>query len=171
MKRHRDIFFAGGRDIARSVILTTLAGEFYGGQRSLSLALEAVLDGINAALERQPTVPRIENPVHRGENFADTWDQAKYDEFRAYVRNFRHTLKRALRPSLVEERKGLEALSGPLGELFGAERVREALRLEAAGLNESRDKGALGITAAGLLSTNITAPKMVPVPRNQFFGR
>ena len=171
MKRHRDVYFAGGRDIARSVILTTLAGGFYGGQRSLSLALEAVLDGINSALERHQTVPRIENPVHRAENFADTWDQEKYDEFRAYVRNFRHTLKRALLPSLVEERKGLEALSGPLGELFGAERVREALRLEAAGLNESRDKGALGITAAGLLSTNITAPKLVPVTRNQFFGR
>lgn len=86
-KRHRDIFFHGGRDIARSVILTTLAGGFYKGQRSLSLALEGVLDGIHAALELHSEVPRIQNPVHASENFADTWDEQKYEKFKAYIRN------------------------------------------------------------------------------------
>ena len=171
MKRHRDIFFMGGRDIARSVILTTLAGEFYQGQRSLSLALDAVLDGIHVAMEKCPSVPRIENPVHRGENFADTWDQDKYDKFRAYIHHFRNTLKRALNPDLAEQRKGLEALSGPIGKLFGGERVREAINLEAKDLNARRNNGALGITQAGLLSTIVASPKVVAVTRNQFYGR
>jgi hypothetical protein len=171
MKRHRDIFFMGGRDIARSVILTTLAGDFYRGQRSLSLALESVLDGIHAALEQHPTVPRIENPVHCSENFADTWDQEKYDKFRAYIRNFRVTFKRALHPSLIEERKGLESLSEPLGTLFGSDRVGEAIRQEAADLNASRNTSRLGISSAGILSTLTASPKVVPVTRNQFYGR
>lgn len=171
MKRHRDIFFMGGRDIARSVILTTLAGEFYQGQRSLALALEGVLDGIHGALEQRPSVPRIENPANRLENFADTWDQEKYDKFRAYIRNFRNTFKRALRPNLAEERKGLESLSEPLGTLFGADRVGEAIKLEAAELNLSRNSGKLGISSAGILSTLTASNKVVRVAPNQFYGR
>lgn len=171
MKRHRDVFFMGGRDIARSVILTTLAGEFYKGQRSLALALESVLDGIHRALEQHPSVPRIENPANRRENFADTWDQEKYDKFRAYISNFRTTFKRALHPSLNEERKGLESLSEPLGSLFGSERVSEALRMESSSWNDDRKSGNLGITSAGILSKLTTTPKIVPVTRNQFYGR
>lgn len=171
MKRHRDVFFRGGRDIARSVILTTLAGEFYKGQRSLALALESVLDGIHRALEQHPSVPRIENPANRRENFADTWDQEKYDKFRAYINNFRTTFKRALHPSLNEERKGLESLSEPLGSLFGSERVSEALRMESSSWNDDRKSGNLGITSAGILSKLTTTPKIVPVTRNQFYGR
>ena len=170
MKRHRDIYFMGGRDIARSVILTTLAGQFYQGQRSLSLALESVLDGIFNATEACPGVPLILNPVHDGENFADTWDQEKYDKFRAYIRNFRNTLKRAMHPDLVEQRKGLEAASDPLGQLFGSDRVKEAIRREAAELNEHRNGGMLGVTSSGLL-TSASMPKSVPVTRNQFYGR
>jgi len=170
MKRHRDVFFMGGRDIARSVILTTLAGEFYKGQRSLAVALENVLDGIHAALEQHPSVPRIENPANRLENLADTWDQEKYDKFRSYIRNFRATFKRALRSGPLDERKGLESLSEPLGTLFGADRVGEAIRLEAVDLNASRNGGKLGISSVGVLSTFVS-PKVVPVTRNQFYGR
>lgn len=170
MKRHRDIFFHGGRDIARSVILTTLAGSFYQGQRSLSLALEGVLDGIHSALEQHPVVPRIENPVHADENFADTWDQEKYELFKSYIRNFRAGLKTALNPSAIEAQKGLEGTTGRLGDLFGSDRVKEAIRLEGKELNERRNSASLGIGTSGLL-TSLSRPGSVPVPRNQFFGR
>lgn len=170
MKRHRDIFFHGGRDIARSVILTTLAGSFYKGQRSLSLALESVLDGIHQALEACPQVPRIPNPVHAGENFADTWDQEKYDEFKSYIHNFRRGIKSALYPAALEERQGLEKTAGHLGGLFGAERVRDAIRIEANELNERRNSGALGIGSGGLL-TALSRSGSAAVPSNQFFGR
>ena len=170
MKRHRDIFFFGGRDIARSVILTTLAGEVYKGQRSLSLALESVLDGIHAAVEACPTAPRILNPVHSDENFADSWDQERYDKFRAYIRNFRGTLKAALNPSLAEQRRGLDGTTEHLGKMFGAERVKEAIRLEAKDLNERRTAGRLSMASGGLLTTYST-PRSVPVTANHFYGR
>jgi Second Messenger Oligonucleotide or Dinucleotide Synthetase domain len=170
MKRHRDIFFHGGRDIARSVIVTTLAGSFYGGQRSLSLALESVLDGIHDALEACPQVPRILNPVHTGENFADTWDQERYDKFKSYIRNFRRGIKAALYPMVLEERQGLEKTAGSLSELFGADRVKDAIRIEANELNELRNSGTLGIGSGGLL-TALTRSGSAAVPRNQFFGQ
>lgn len=170
MKRHRDIFFHGGRDIARSVILTTLAGSFYKGQRSLSLALESVLDGIQAALRAIPQVPRIPNPVHPGENFADTWDQAKYEKFKSYIENFRRGLRAAMYPSVLAERQGLEKSTEYLGDLFGADRVKDAIRIEAAEISERRNTGKLGVAAGGLL-TGISQAGAIPVPRNQFFGR
>jgi hypothetical protein len=170
MKRHRDIFFSGGRDIARSVILTTLAGGFYQGQRSLSLALEGVLDGIHFTLEANPAVPRIENPTHPDENFADTWDQAKYEQFKSYIRNFRTGLKALLNPTMTEQRMGLEKSTERLGQLFGSDRVKEAIRIEANELNERRDGGKLGIAAGGVL-TALSQAGSAAVPRNQFFGR
>jgi len=170
MKRHRDIFFYGGRDIARSVILTTLAGSFYKGQRSLSLALESVLDGIHAAVAAIPQVPRIPNPVHPDENFADTWDQAKYEQFKSYIENFRRGLKAAMYPTVLAERQGLEKSTEPLNDLFGADRVKDAIRAEAAEINERRDSGKLGVAAGGFL-TGISKTGAIPVPRNQFFGR
>ena len=56
---------------------------FYRGERSLSMAMDGVLEGIAAALAAHPNVPRIENPVHPSENFADTWDEDKYNKFKA----------------------------------------------------------------------------------------
>ncbi len=170
MKRHRDVYFHGGRDIARSVILTTLAGHFYLGQRSLSLALDGVLDGIHQALEAHHTVPRIENPVHPAENFADTWDQEKYERFKSYIRNFRHGVRSLLYPTAIEARQGLEKSTEHLGELFGADRVKEAINLEAKEMNERRNTGKLGVAAGGLL-TSLSQAGAVAVPRNQFFGR
>ena len=152
------------------MILTTLTGEFYKGQRSLSLALESVLDGIHAAVEACPTVPRILNPVHSDENFADSWDQERYDKFRAYIRNFRGTLKATLNPSLAEQRRGLDGTTEHLGKMFGAERVKEAIRLEAKDLNERRTAGRLSMASGGLLTTYST-PRSVPVTSNHFYGR
>ena len=170
MKRHRDLFFDGGRDIARSVILTTLAGHFYSGQRSLSHALGAVLDRIHFASAAVNGVPRIENPVHRAENFADTWDEAKFDRFKQYIRTFRKEIKLLLHPPETEERMGLQKSANRLGGLFGAAEVKEALRLEAKELNEGRDSKRLAITGFGGL-TGAGTTSAVTVRPNHFFGR
>jgi len=171
MKRHRDSFFDGGHDIARSVILTTLAGHFYQGQPSLSRALDSILDGIHAAVEAIQQVPRVENPVNPGENFADTWDQPKYERFKSYIRDFRREFKRVLYPSVDEERMGLEKTTGPLGGLFGSSEVKEALRQEAKEMNEQRNSNRLAVTTLGMLTSTPARAGLIAVPPNNFFGR
>jgi hypothetical protein len=168
MKRHRDVFFDGGRDIARSVILTTLAGHFYVGQRSLSVALDMILDGIHQAAEAVSGVPRIENPVHPDENFADTWDQARLERFKAYIRHFRTQMKQLLSPTL--EKRGIEAASERLGNLFGTAETKEALRLEAQEVNKQRETKRLAVSTIGMLTAAASARATVVQP-NQFFGR
>ena len=115
-------------------------------------------------------MPRIPNPVHPDENFADTWDQAKYEQFKSYIENFRRGLKAAMYPTVLAERQGLEKSTEPLNDLFGADRVKDAIRAEAAEINERRDSGKLGVAAGGFL-TGISKTGAIPVPRNQFFGR
>jgi hypothetical protein len=170
MKRHRDVSFDGGRDIARSVILTTLAGYSYGGQRSLSRALEAILDRVHFAMAGVIGVPRIENPVHSGENFADTWDEAKFEQFKQYVGNFRRELKMLLNQPEDEERTGLQKSTTRLGGLFGSDEVRKAISLEAKELNEMRHSKGLAVTALGGI-TSAGSRGATTVQPNHFFGR
>jgi hypothetical protein len=143
---------------------------FYGGQRSLSLALEGVLDGIAVALDTHQSVPRIENPVHPQENFADTWDQDKYDRFKAYITSFRSSLKQLLYPAGEDEQRGPEKSVDQLTGLFGGREVKEAIQIEASEMNRQREAGKLAVTSAGLL-TGISWPSTVAVRPNQFFGR
>jgi hypothetical protein len=170
MKRHRDLFFDGGRDIARSVILTTLAGHSYGGQRSLSLALDMILDRIYHSMEGINEVPRIQNPVHVEENFTDTWDIEKFERFKSYIADFREQIKGLLYPTTEEQRRGFEKAAQHLGSLFGSAEVKEAIRLEASEMNEGRKTKNLGVTSAGSLTKN-TALAAAVVPQNHFFGR
>jgi hypothetical protein len=75
-----------------------------------------------------------------------------------------------LYPTALEERQGLEKTAGSLSELFGADRVKDAIRIEANELNERRNSGAVGIGSGGLL-TALSRSGSAAVPRNQFFGR
>jgi hypothetical protein len=64
----------------------------------------------------------------------------------------------------------MEASTDPLGKLFGSERVKEAIRMEAGEINERREGGSLSVTTAGLLAARST-PASIPVARTQFYGR
>ena len=80
LKWHRDVMFADdddGKPI--SIIITTLAAKSYRGNSILCDALKQVLDGLIPAINTvQPYVP---NPVNPEEDFADKWDQQKYQCF------------------------------------------------------------------------------------------
>ena len=72
LKRHRDVMFKDNPDGKPiSMILTTLAGRSYEGQVDLADALIEIVDQMPTWVnDRRPRVP---NPVHPGEDFADKW--------------------------------------------------------------------------------------------------
>ena len=77
LKRHRDQMFKNEPDSKPiSIIITTLAGYGYAGERLLPEALKAVLNGIVRFAESGST--EIMNPVNPAENFADKWTMPKY---------------------------------------------------------------------------------------------
>jgi len=72
LKRHRDLMFNSNQDIKPiSVIITTLAAHAYGGENSIALALDSILQKMGTYVS--PTSPRIPNPVDPQEDFADRW--------------------------------------------------------------------------------------------------
>ena len=74
---------------AKSILLTTLAGNTIRasdeGTEAVSTVadtLETVLSRMNDYLQRHPNMPEIKNPVLQTENFNRHWDQRRYANFR-----------------------------------------------------------------------------------------
>ena len=105
---------------AKSILLTTLAGNTIGpddeGTAAVSTVantLETVLSRMNDYLQQHPNMPEIKNPVLPAENFNRHWDQRRYANFRNRVQAYARTGRQA-KDQLAAE-KAIELWQ----ELFG----------------------------------------------------
>jgi len=81
LKRHRDNMFKGNEDSKPiSIIITTLATHAYNGEDNLAEALKNILANMKRFIN--PHYPRIPNPTHPSEDFADKWHKQEYKNFR-----------------------------------------------------------------------------------------
>jgi hypothetical protein len=72
LKRHRDLMFKNDSEFAPiSMIVTNLSASAYGGELDLSIALSGILKGMPAYVRK--TLPRVPNPTHPREDYADRW--------------------------------------------------------------------------------------------------
>lgn len=72
LKRHRDVMFKEQPALAPiSMIITNLAACAYNGEQDLGHALRGIIVRMNAFV--QPVVPRVPNPTHPEEDYADKW--------------------------------------------------------------------------------------------------
>jgi hypothetical protein len=73
LKRHRDIMFTDDPEgKPASIIITTLAARAYQGEVEIADALETILLNMGTLVNK--TSPRVPNPVHPSEDFADRWN-------------------------------------------------------------------------------------------------
>lgn len=88
LKRHRDAMFDGDEDKPISVIITTLAGEAYSGERTIEATLSRILPGMRLRIDKLGPAAEILNPSLPNENFADKWSEApsKRSNFEAWVK-------------------------------------------------------------------------------------
>ena len=87
---------------AKSILLTTLAGNTIRpsdkGTTAVSTVadtLETVLSRMNDYLQRHPQMPEIKNPVLYTENFNRHWDQRRYSNFRNRIQSYAQTARQA----------------------------------------------------------------------------
>lgn len=81
LKRHRDNMFKDNEDSKPiSIIITTLATHAYNGEDDLSVALKNILTNMKQFIN--PNYPRIPNPTHPSEDFADKWYNLEYKSLR-----------------------------------------------------------------------------------------
>lgn len=74
LKRHRDVMFRGNRELAPiSMIITNLAARAYRGESDLFVALQNIVQEMPSYIS--PTSPRVPNPTHPAEDYADKWSR------------------------------------------------------------------------------------------------
>jgi hypothetical protein len=164
IKRNRDIRFAEAPELAPiSIVLTTLAGMHYHGERSPIEALLAIVGRINASI---PSSGRLVvcNPATPLEDLSERWnnDPKAYRAFVAAMRELEADL-RELRAAV-----GYPAVTAKLTELFGEPAII-AVREQTEIAEKARHEGRLGVTRAGALTTAISST-VQPVRRNTFYG-
>jgi hypothetical protein len=72
LKRHRDVMFLQAPDLAPiSMIITNLAAHGYQGEMDVTDALRGILNRMPDFV--RAVVPRVPNPTHPSEDYADKW--------------------------------------------------------------------------------------------------
>jgi len=163
LKRHRDSYFDGNPEAARSVVLTTLAATFYRGQDSLTACLDDTINAILWLVESTPGIIAIPNPTNLDENFADAWTEETYDQFKEYIRNFRQQL------DALMAKRGLDEVNKGLGTLFGGSIAIKAVNAFGGLAKGLRDENQLRVAPKTAAVT--AAASGLSIPRNNFFGK
>ena len=146
LKRHRDIMFkddVDGKPI--SMIITTLAARCYGGERELQEALSNIIRKMPEWV--RDARPRIANPVHPKEDFADKWHKHPRleENFWAW-----HTQAQA----------DLTAVTRPVDE----SRLRRLVRQKfGADISQERTRTIVGTAVAAGGAAGASAPAIVTI--------
>jgi len=161
LKRHRDSFFDGNLDAARSILLTTLAAQYYTGAASLTLALDAIVDGICSFTARATGIPRVPNPTNPDENFARGWNDETYPQFVKYIYSVRRYLDELMRGG------GIDEMTKSLGGFVGQPVAERAVSAHARATEQQRGGRTLRVEPrTGFLTTGAG----LAIPRNSFYG-
>jgi hypothetical protein len=166
LKRWRDRYYRSNLDLAPiSIVLTTLAGITYQGERSVSQALQSVLGGIIALIDSSQQSGqrrlRVLNPSNMAEDLSERWDSnhAAYGAFARGIRDLhRHWSSLLSRGGNVNSE--LEALFG--------EPVKEVLRKRAQNVQQERLSGKLAVASSGVIKS--AGAGAVSVRPNTFYG-
>lgn len=124
IKRYRDIYYQEDDKLkVSSIILTTIAGQFYKGNNSIVNTIKEIVDDIYSKFVLFPESPfDIPNPVNKDENFADKWkdDIRLYHSFKKFIINFKANWDK------VEGYQDLNESKDTLSGLFGENYINEA---------------------------------------------
>jgi hypothetical protein len=165
LKRWRDLYYSDIDLAPISIVLTTLAGHAYRGERSVCLALGGVLDGIVGLIDtahRGDVRLRVWNPSNAVEDLSERWEESPlaYEAFHVGIRDLRDRWSRVIA-------RGAN-VNTELKDLFGEEPLARVLRKRAQRVQDSRAAGKLGVTPAGII---VGASATVrPAPPNTFYG-
>jgi hypothetical protein len=180
MKRRRDLMIRDADLAPRSVVLTTLAGTHYRGERDVLSALAAILRGIKLEiLAAQPNRIMVCNPTNPDEKFCESFKtDAQYKAFTGFVDEFLAEVNE------LTALNGLTRLEPVLTKMFGERMTKRALLEYGNRISAARDGGEIrtgtvsgkaGLVMgsgfpAGASSKRGPAEAGRAVPRNTFFG-
>ena len=162
-KRRRDVVYRDDEHAPASIVLTTLAGNFFRGEDNTTDALVTILAATEEFVEVSEHPLSVPNPSNPEENLTEAWTPEQYTRFHAFVSDF-HTKMR----SLIDAR-GPRVIT-TLQVLFGEEIATRAAKAYAKRVETERRAGRLHATAGAALLTTQTGRGTVSVGRNENFG-
>lgn len=122
LKRHRDIAFGDNDDKPISIIITTLAGQYYSGQSSVTEALDSIIEGI--IYDPGVISSKIINPTDSTENFADKW--SRHPERQRAFRTWATQVKTDIGKILLQE--DVNQMAKTANSIFGENTVTIATK-------------------------------------------
>jgi hypothetical protein len=146
IKRHRDIYFLNQQDYSpSSIVLTTIAGHFYKGEKSIFEALDSIINGILDFYNKNAYKSKLKvlNPVNESEDFTKEWEDNHelYKKFIEYIISLNEVWKKL--NSLVQPQ-----LTEYLKKAFGEKPITEAFLSQGNYLNKKRYLNEAAITKA-----------------------
>jgi hypothetical protein len=166
LKRWRDVHYARAPRFAPiSIVLTTLAGQHYGAQQSVSGALAGILGGITGSLPRNGGRLYVLNPAHPSEDLSERWDEDP-GAYRAFVSGIT-TLQAAWEAVLAE--RGLHQVTAALAALFGEQVTQAAVTDQAKAVERLRAERQLGVRRSSGTLAGLGAGSVAVRP-NTFYG-
>jgi hypothetical protein len=165
IKRWRDVAFGSSIESSpRSIVLTTLAGALYAGERTTAAAFGGIVNRLAAEVAVAGRPLEVRNPANGAELLSEQWTSSPdhYWRFAAAVTALKQTWNTLL------PMRGYPDITTSLAGLFGEKVARAAIEKHAnavEGLRQTRTLRAgrqmVGLTGVG---------SGLAVPRNTFFG-
>lgn len=167
IKRYRDVYFEDD-DTYRtsSVILTTIAGQFYSGEESIFETVDNIVTIIHNRVASITGRLKIYNPVNPDEDFTDKWDSEPeyYYAFKDFAAHLYH------------EWQKLKAENGVINEgyvmkgLFGSDLFLKAQRNQAHLVEQTRNSNELATSRSNGILTSVGSVGSSIVKQNTFYG-
>ncbi len=167
IKRYRDIYFQKDDTYkTSSIVLTTIAGQFYNGEDSIFEAVDGIINRIRSKVIASPTQRiKVLNPVNAEEDFTDKWERERgyYSAFIAFCNHLYAEWQE------LKKEHGMMTDSRILKGLFGDDLLIKAQKNQTEMIDSFRKNKSLGINrTTGMMSSVGTSAASIKT--NTFFG-
>ncbi|MDF2452773.1 MAG: hypothetical protein K0S26_2277 [Bacteroidota bacterium] len=167
IKRYRDIYFQKDDTYkTSSIILTTIAGQFYNGEDSIYDTVDGIITKIRKNISNTTVRIKILNPVNNEEDFTDKWgtEPLYYDAFKKFCEFLYNEWQKLKKENgIIEESKILKGLFGD--DLYNKAQIRQSETIE-----KARHAKVLGIDRNTGIITKAGLTGVSTIRKNTFYG-
>lgn len=168
IKRYRDIYFQKDDTYkTSSIVLTTIAGQFYTGQDSIYETVDGIITRIKNEIASSPSKRiKVLNPVNEAEDFTDKWETEPqhYAEFQKFCQFlFKEWQELKKDNGIVDDSKILKGL-------FGENVYVNAQKRQTENIEKLRKSKSLGVDRKTGALTALGAATTTTIKSNTFFG-
>lgn len=168
IKRDRDIYFqSNDKYKTSSIILTTIAGQFYQGNDSIFDTIDNIISTIRTKLSEPLERLKIVNPVNSAEDFTDKWDTEPkyYEAFKNFIAHlYNEWQKLKMQNGVIEEGRIMKGL-------FGDDIFKKAQSSQTNLIEEIRKNNRLGVSRTAGIISSASSLGISAIKSNTFFGK